>query len=322
VIKNEEAMLARSSQAWSRLDELCSKADASFRNLTGDEIVEFVRLYRQSSADLAFLMTHSSNADVVHYLNAIVGRAYATLYRTPKKPFWENVWGYFALAAQTVRRRRRPVYLAMGIFFLAAFSVAAILNIDAGSREYFVPNEWAATFEHWKSGQHQERSGEENMAAFGMYATNNPMVAIMTNALSAASFGIFTVYSMWSNGALIGALGAETASVGQLGFLLVSILPHGISEIGGFFIAAGAGFVMAGALIKPGRRSRGEAVRIASKDALVMLMISLLMIFLAAPIEGYFSFNPAVPDIAKLLFAALALTAWLHRLRQVRGRAS
>lgn len=311
MIKNEEALLAKRTQSWSRLDQLCGKAESSFRSLSGDEVVEYVRLYRQASADLAFLMTHSSNADVVHYLNAIVGRAYAQLYRTPKRPFWANLWHSVGTAAQTVRRRKRPVWLAIAIFFAAAFIVAGILNMDPASRQYFIPPEFESTFDHWKSGEHPPRTGDENMAAFGMYASHNPMVAIMTNALSSATFGIFTVYAMWSNGALIGALAAETATVGHLDFLLISIFPHGISEIGGFFIAAGAGFVMGGALIKPGRRTRGEALRIASKDALVMLLLSLFMIFLAAPIEGYFSFNPAVPDWAKIAFSVVALTAWI-----------
>jgi uncharacterized membrane protein SpoIIM required for sporulation len=75
-------------------------------------------------------------------------------------------------------------------------------------------------------------------------------------------------------------------------------------------VTASGGFVMAWAMIRPGRRRRGDAMRIAGKDALTLMLTGLVMIVIAAPIEGFFSFNPGVPTWAKVAFALCALAAW------------
>ena len=311
MINNEEALLNKRQEGWARLNELSHKAEGSFRYLSGDEVVEYVRLYRQASADLAYLMTHSSNADVVHYLNALVGRSYAQLYRTPKKGLLANLWEYLATICQTIRRQRRSIYLASALFFAAMIFAWGYMTMDPSARRFFVPPGFESAFDHWKSGVHPERTDQEGALASVGYATHNPTVAIMATSLSVATFGYFAVYSMWQNGAIIGALAAEVSTTGNLPFLFCSIAPHGISEIGGFIIAAAAGLIMGGALLSPGRRSRGEALRIAGKDAMVMFVIAIIMIFLAAPIEGYFSFNPKVPLVVKAVFAIAAFAAWM-----------
>ena len=143
------------------------------------------------------------------------------------------------------------------------------------------------------------------------YATNNPLVSLMMAALSLVSVGILGVSMMWANGAMMGALLHEVATVGQAGFLIISVLPHGVTEIGGIFMAGAAGFVMAGAIINPGRDSRAEALRKAGKDGFVLVILSLVMTLLAAPIEGFFSFDPRVPDWAKIAVGAVTLFGWL-----------
>ena len=311
MINNEEALLNKRQEGWARLHELSQKAEGSFRHLSGDEVVEYVRLYRQASADLAYLMTHSSNADVVHYLNALVGRSYAQLYRTPRKGILANLWESLATVCQTIRRRRKPIYLASAIFFFAMFFTWGYMTVDPNAGRFFIPAGFESAFEHWKSGVHPERTDEEGALASVGYATHNPSVAIMATSMSLATFGYFAVYSMWQNGAMVGALAAEVAPTGNLAFMFCSIAPHGISEIGGFIIAAAAGLVMGGAMLAPGRRSRSEALRVAGKDAMVMFVIAIIMIFLAAPIEGYFSFNPNVPLALKAVVAALAFAAWM-----------
>jgi uncharacterized membrane protein SpoIIM required for sporulation len=75
-------------------------------------------------------------------------------------------------------------------------------------------------------------------------------------------------------------------------------------------ISGAAGLLMGYSLINPGRRRRGDALRAAGKDALVLLITATLMMFMAAPIEGFFSFNPRVPVGAKIAFAIVSAIAW------------
>ena len=144
----------------------------------------------------------------------------------------------------------------------------------------------------------------------GFYASNNPMAAITGVATSSVSFGVGGAYALYQNGASVGALAYEMNKVGKLGMLVTWLLPHGVSEIQGFFVSVGAGFVLGWALINPGRRRRGEALAEAGKDAIVLMATSIVMMFIAAPFEGYFSFNPRVPDAVKLVVAVLVACAW------------
>ncbi len=310
---NEEAMLKQRGPGWRRLHELTSMAGHSFKRLTKPELEEFVRLYRQTCADLAYLTTRSSNESVVTYLNEIVGKAYSQLYREPYTPWSKRVRAAIIAGAVTVRRRRWAVFAAIGVFFAAAFVSSGLLTYSDDFREFYIPQDAGsrANFEHWKSGEFDPRTEEESSMMTAFYASNNPKVSIVTNAVGAVSFGIITCMMLWFNGTMLGALGFEMLGVGKLGFLLSSILPHGVTEIGGIFMAGAGGLIMGAALIRPGSRTRGQALREAGKDAFVLVMLSIVMTLLAAPIEGFFSFDPRIPQWAKILVAVATLGAWL-----------
>jgi len=178
------------------------------------------------------------------------------------------------------------------------------------TRDYFVPPQAKTLFESWKEGEFEERGGSESLGMTGFYAINNPLVSILTGSIAASTFGIFTAERMYENGALLGALSYEMNTVGKLGFLWASVLPHGVPELSGIVMAGAAGFVMGWALINPGRRKRGEALRDAGRDAVVLLGTGVILMFIAAPIEGFFSFNPSVPTFVKVVVIVIELVFW------------
>ena len=83
---NEETLVDRRIADWKRLEALCVKADVRVGNLNENELFEFVRLYRKASTDLSVIRTRSQNVPLANYLNNLVGRAHALIYRAPKKP--------------------------------------------------------------------------------------------------------------------------------------------------------------------------------------------------------------------------------------------
>lgn len=307
---NEQAFVERREMDWRRLQILCDKADASVRSLSGDELREMVRLYRRVTTDLAQVRTKSTNQAMADFLNDLVARAYAVLYRAPRAPFWRTVAETLALAAQTMRRRRWFVFVSAAIFFFSALFAFSIIDLAPSTREVLVP-EGNANFEGWKSGKFEERSGSESVMMSGFYASNNPRVAIIAGAVGAGSFGFLSLFLNYQNGLLIGVLAHEVNSVGNLDFLLTSIIPHGVPEISGLWVSCSAGLLLGWALINPGRRSRGDALKAVGKDAIVLLATSVVLMFIAAPIEGFFSFNPRIPGPVKVLVAAVEAVGWI-----------
>jgi uncharacterized membrane protein SpoIIM required for sporulation len=64
------------------------------------------------------------------------------------------------------------------------------------------------------------------------------------------------------------------------------------------------------ALVNPGRRRRADALRLVGKDAIVLLATSVVLMFIAAPIEGFFSFQPFIPQWLKVVVAGVSACAW------------
>ena len=307
---NEMAFVEKREPDWKRLTYLCDRADATIKNLKPEELHEFVRLYRRTSADLALVRTKSSNLQLIDFLNDLNGRAYGTLYRSPRKPFFKAIGDSIAYSAQTVRRCQAFVLASVFLFFGSTLLSFLLMTFVPDTREFFVPEQTRGLFEGWKEGKFDERTGGESVGMTGFYATNNPLVSIITGATAAATFGVFTVERLYENGAILGALSYEMNSVGKLGFLWASLLPHGVPELTGIIMAGAAGFVLGWALINPGRRKRGQALKAAGKDALVLLTTGVVLMFIAAPIEGFFSFNPHIPTVLKVVVIIAELIFW------------
>ena len=307
---NEMAFVQKREPDWQALTRMCDRADLSPTKLQPDEFHEFIRLYRRVSTDLATVRTRSNNVQLISFLNDLVGRTYGILYRSPKRGFGEVLHNALATSAQTVRRSKFFI-LTSFLLFVASYGLTfLVMSTVPSSHNVFVPPAQKELFESWKSGKFEERGFEDSTQMTGFYMSNNPTVSIMAAGIAASTFGLGTVAMLYQNGAMLGALGHEMASVGKLPHLFLSIAPHGVTEMSGMIISASAGLILGWALINPGRRKRGDSLKAAGRDAIVLLVTSWIMMFIAAPIEGFFSFNPRVPDIARIAFALLSATAW------------
>jgi uncharacterized membrane protein SpoIIM required for sporulation len=290
---------------------LCDKADRSPTDLSSVELGELVRSYRRVSTDLAFVRTVSTNLDLVNYLNDLASRAYAVVYREPRQPILRVLADAIGTAARTVRKRRWFVLVSFLLFFGSAIFAYGLSLHSVDARNYFVPSGLKNVFDGWKKGKFEERTGSDSAMMGGFYASHNPTIAIGAGAVGAATFGVMSVFLVSENGAMLGVLASELAPLGKVDFLLSSVSPHGVPELSGIIISGACGLLLGYALINPGRRSRADSLREAGRDAVVLLATSVIMMFIAAPIEGFFSFNPMVPGWVKTTVAMVSLIAWL-----------
>lgn len=307
---NEEAFVRRREAEWARLAWLCAKADADPKNLSTPELDELVRRYRAASSDLAHARTFGHHPPLIDSLNDLVGRAYGVLYRRPRRPVGALFVAAIARAARTVRRRRAFVLTSFTLLLGSAFLSYWIAGFNPDFREAIMPAS-DANLQHWMQGRFDDRSGSENAMMWALYASHNPQVSIVAGAVGAASFGLLSATLMAATGAQTGVLAHYMSTVHKLPFLIVSILPHGITEISGAAIAAAGGLLLGWSLVDPGRRSRADSLRAAGPDAGILLLVGVVMTFMAAPIEGFFSFNPRVPDALRLLVIAATALGWL-----------
>lgn len=307
---NESSFVERREQDWKRLTHLCDKAEYTPTALSDEELSEFIRSYRNVSADLATIRTKSTNIELADFLNDLVGRAYGVLYRNRRRSLVEVLKDSVANAAQTARRRRWFVLASAAMFVGSGIFTYVLMGVRPDIRESLHVSGEESLFSQWKSGKMPERSGGESILYSAFYASHNPTTAIISGAIAASTFGVGTAYMVMQNGQIIGMLSYEMMTVGKLGYLYYSILPHGVPELSGLVMSGAAGLCMGWALIVPGRRRRADALKEAGKDAIVLLSTSIALMFIAAPIEGFFSFNPKIHYSVKIAVILIEAVVW------------
>ncbi len=307
---NEVQFVQRREPEWQRLYTLTAKANVSPTQLTADEIREFVRLYKRVSADLALVRTKSTNIELIEFLNELCGRAYGTLYRPRNRGIGKAFGNALATVAITFRRQFKFILASFLIFSISAVFSFTTMKAKPETRAFFITPGDEENFKSWKKGKFEGRDFAESSAASGFYAFNNPRASLIAGSSAAVTFGFGSVYLLYMTGAQFGALAYELHPLGLTGHLFVSVAPHGVTELSGIFVAGGTGLLMGWTLLFPGRRKRGEALLAAGKDAIVLLATGVLMMYIAAPIEGFFSFNPNIPTWMKVGLACITAVGW------------
>ena len=266
---NEQGFVDKRETDWQRLSNLCDQAETGLKRMPSRDILEMVKLYRRVSTDLSLARTKSTNVALIAYLNDLAGRAYGVLYRTPNKPFFMVIADSVALSAQTVRRNRWFVLVSAMIFFGSAFFIGGLMSVRPDLKDQIIPPGMDALFDNWRKGQFEEHGVDQSGMMAGFYASNNPRTSIITGAIGAGSFGLFSIYLLFQNGEILGALGHEMQVVGKLPFLISSIAPHGVPELSGIIVSGSCGLLLGYAIINPGRRKRADALRAVGRDAIV-----------------------------------------------------
>ncbi len=307
---NEEALVNRRIADWKRLEELCVRSDVRMQALGNHEILEFVRLYRRASTDLSLIRTRSANEPLTLYLNNLVGRAHGILYKRIPKPIGNVIGDMIHETARTFRRNKVYFWVSFLIFFGSTLFAYFLVTKDHSYLTYFTGG-MDGVFDDWKKGSHEQRDvGTSGFMTF-FYAGNNPKVSIIAGAVGAGTMGFYSIAMLFQNGAILGALASEMQSVHKLPFLISSIAPHGVPELSGVIFAGAAGLRFGWAILVPGIYSRGESLRRSAKDGVTMIVTGVFLCFIAAPIEGFFSFSPAIRQEVKFAFACVTLVGWI-----------
>src|SRR3989454_9853158 len=117
-----------------------------------------------------------------------------------------------------------------------------------------------------------------------------------------------TVWALVMNGLQLGMGFGLFVNHRAGAYLATFIAGHGVLELTAIFIAAGAGFRIAGALIAPGDRTRRDALVVEGRIAAQMLGAVVSLLVVAGTIEGLLSASDAP---AALKYAVSATSAVL-----------
>src|SRR2546422_6577615 len=138
--------------------------------------------------------------------------------------------------------------------------------------------------------------------------------AIISNNISIAFWafvggilaGLPTVLVLVTNGLSLGMGFGLFVTYHAGGYLATFVAGHGVLELTAIFIAGGAGFRVAGALLVPGDRTRRDALVVEGRIAARMVGAVVTLLAIAGTIEGLLSASDA-PAGLKYLTSALSV---------------
>ncbi len=290
-----------------RLEETLGRIEhGGLHSLKSDELLSFGSLYRRAASALSSARSQGVNDAQIDYLNGLVSRAYGHIYVSNPKG-WPSVAAFFKTDfPQTFRKNLYFIALAFIISVIAAAFAYGVVSKDIGVADIVMGPGASETIDEVASrheGTKDWMPAEKRPMMSSFIITNNIRVAAIAFATGIGA-GIGTFLILFSNGLMLGVIGAAVAARGAhvaWGFWSF-VWPHGVIELTAIFIAGGAGLMLGWAVLNPGDYSRANALKLAGREAFKLLMGVTAMLVVAGIIEGFLS-PSMLPNQVKLACA-------------------
>ena len=304
---------------WARLAALVREARGRVERLSADEVLELGHLYRTSSGDLAIARRDFARDVATERLNDLVAAAHALVYS--EAPTSGRRLRAFVTRELPATVRANLVYTLVA---LAMTLVPALVTYALGlaNPEIAAGALSPETRDHLAERRLWTNIPEGFRPLVGpLIIVNNVRVAVVAFA-GGMTAGLLTAYVLIGNGAMLGTIFAVVQSYGLAGGLLMFIAGHGFLELSAIFLSGGAGLRLAWALLRPGDRSRRDALRLAGAQAVRLVLLVVPVLGVAGIIEAFLSPSGA-PEVVKAgvgLASGVALWAYIllagvHRKR-------
>ncbi|GIK57528.1 MAG: stage II sporulation protein M [Chloroflexi bacterium] len=284
---------------WQRLSTLLDRSQANIGQLSPDEVKQMGQLYRAVTSDLAVAQREFPRHQVTTYLNQLVARGHAVLYRSEPLALRQITRFVRVTFPRMFRATWRFQLTAVLLLLVPALLAGLWLNWRIGAADWLLPTAVQSLLpmieeqELWVDIPVAERP---YTSTFIM--TNNIRVAVTAFA-GGLTAGLLTIYVLLFNGLLLGAVTGVTAHY-DVGFeLWTFVIGHGVIELTTIYIAGASGLMMGWAIIHPGLHRRRDALTQAARRAVVLIGGCIPLLVIAGIIEGFISPNENIPVAVK-----------------------
>ncbi|HEY0712773.1 MAG TPA: stage II sporulation protein M [Polyangia bacterium] len=316
------AFVASRASDWNALDDLVAAT-----KLSANDRRRLAALYRIALVDLGQLRTlvakESQRAGVpdaqppaLAALNATLARAHARI-ALHRRASGVDAAHFFAVRLpRTVRAALPRIGFAAAILVLSGAISYLLCRDDVELARLLAGPAMQKNAESFsRMGEGRAEEVDAVMAAF--YVTNNTQVAFVSFALG-ITFGIGTLWTLLQNGLLLGVTLALVQHHGALVNFVGFVASHGAIELFAIFLAAGAGFGVARALIAPAPYTRVVALKRVAPDAATLVMGAACLLAIAAGFEAFVS--PSAWSLKTKLTIGAINALWLTAYITLAGR--
>ena len=296
VLKSREFRKGR-EDGWRELEELVRRVERrGMRSLSLAELERLPMLYRAALSSLSVARTIALDRNLLLYLENLALRAYLAVYGPRVSPI-EGLRAFFMQDLPAAVRAARWHILIAALALLVGIAVGFILTVqDEAWFSAFMPAGLAGG--RGPASTAASLRDKELFApwpgpveAFGVFAnvlfSHNTLVGLLSFGLGLAA-GIPTLLLVAYQGLGLGAFVALHYDRGLLVDCLGWLSIHGTTELGALILLSAAGLVIADKILFPGRYSRVENLALHGRQAALIAVGGILMLFVAGILEGGF----------------------------------
>lgn len=307
----EEQFIKINSNTWRELEELSVVINKKgIKSIPSSDVKKFLSIFRQCSHHLAYARTHFPQSSVETYLNSLISKSHSHVYAVRKfSP--SLILKYITYEFPKLLKEYRLYILSSFSFFAFGVAISLILvALNSDNAAIFLPQNLIEGVKSSKAGSVTE--SQWNYPLISSQIMINNITVSLRAFVFGITLGIGTIYVLFMNGALLGALTALMYTYGNPKHFWSLILPHGVIELTAIFISGAAGLIIAKNILLPGEYSRKYALIDGAKKAVSLVIGVVFMLVIAGIIEGFFTPLNISEDI-KLIFAlvtAILLTVY------------
>lgn len=301
---------------WKRLEAIVARMEKGHvRRLSDEDVQALPVLYRTVASSLSVAREISLDAATLAYLEALVQRAWFVVYG-PRSSLGSWLRGFLGGGWSAAVRAMWPdVLIALAV--MVAGIVAGWLLV-AGDPDWYgslVPGGLADARVPGASREVLLQSldgaeGSTGLAAFAAYLfSNNAQVSILAFALGFA-FGVPTLMLLVHNTAGLGAMLWLFHGQGLLPEFAAWLSVHGTTELLAILLAGASGLHVGRAMAFPGELGVLEAAALAGRRAAQVMTGVVLMLVIAALLEGFARQLVADPG-GRFTIGLFMLALWL-----------
>lgn len=278
---------------WQRLEAIVVRMEKGrLRKISDEDLLALPQLYRTVASSLSIARETSLDAATLSYLEALVQRAWFVVYG-PRSSLFEWLRGFLG-GGWSAAVRGIGFDVAVALTVMVAGVIVGWLLVSHDPQWYFalMSRDMAGARVPGASAEALRATlfdgkDQNGMSVFAAQLfSNNAQVSILSFALGFA-LGIPSLLLLVHNLALLGAMGWLYHGKGLLLDFAGWICVHGTTELFAILLSGAAGLHIGRAIAFPGNRPVLTAVSEAGRRAAVVMTGVVLMLVVAALLEGF-----------------------------------